>query len=86
VCFQVPDRAAVDRAYEDLRDLGVQASAPRLYPEYAPDYYAIFFADPDGLRLEIIARRVRRDEIAANWDRFDDTFLNPLARLRERGD
>lgn len=27
--------------------------AHSLYPEYAPDYYAIFFSDPDGIRLEL---------------------------------
>jgi len=83
VCFQVRDRAAVDRAFQDLRDLGIAASEPHLYPEYAPDYYATFFTDPDGLRLEIVARRSLRDEIASNWNRFD-VFLNPVARLRER--
>jgi catechol 2,3-dioxygenase-like lactoylglutathione lyase family enzyme len=83
VCFQVPDRVAVDRAYQDLHALGIPASEPRLYPEYAPDYYATFFPDPDGLRLEVVARRALRDEVARNWERFD-TFLNPVARLRER--
>ncbi|KAF9947646.1 hypothetical protein BGZ70_002577 [Mortierella alpina] len=27
--------------------------APRMYPEYGPSYYALFFTDPDGLKLEI---------------------------------
>ena len=83
VCFQAPDCATVDRAYRDLRELGIAASEPRLYPEYAPDYYATFFTDPDGLRLEIVARRPLRDEIASKWDRLD-VFLNPVARLRAR--
>jgi catechol 2,3-dioxygenase-like lactoylglutathione lyase family enzyme len=83
VCLQVRDRAAVDRACRDLRQLGVAASEPRLYPEYAPDYYATFFTDPDGIRLEVVARRLLREEIARDWDRFD-AFLNPVARLRER--
>ena len=25
---------------------------PAEYPEYGPDYYAVFFADPDGIKLE----------------------------------
>jgi glyoxylase I family protein len=53
LCFRVLDPAAVDRAVGELRAAGVEASQPRLYPEYAPDYYATFFADPDGIRLEI---------------------------------
>jgi len=28
--------------------------APAEYPEYAPGYYAVFFADPDGLKLEFV--------------------------------
>lgn len=83
VCFQVRDRAAVDRAFGHCRELGIDASAPRLFPEYAPDYYATFFSDPDGVRLEIVARRSHRDAIVRDWDRFE-TFLNPVQHLRDR--
>jgi glyoxylase I family protein len=58
----------VDAAHARLRALGVAASAPRLYPEYNPDYYATFFEDPDGIRLELVARKAKRDEIVARWD------------------
>lgn len=27
---------------------------PAEYNHYAPGYYAIFFADPDGLKLELV--------------------------------
>jgi hypothetical protein len=63
-----PARAAVDAAHAALRALGVDASAPRLYPEYNPDYYATFFSDPDGIRLEVVARKAKRDEIVARWE------------------
>lgn len=59
-CFRVLDPAAVDQAAAELRALGVPASEPRLYPEYAPDYYATFFDDPDGIRLEITNFREQR--------------------------
>ena len=50
--------------------LGVEIlDAPADYPQYAPGYYAVFFADPDGIRLEIVARKAKRDEIVATWDR-----------------
>jgi len=52
-CFRVADRADVDRAVTELEAVGITASVPRLYPEYGKDYYATFFVDPDGLRLEI---------------------------------
>ena len=83
VCFQVPDRRAVDEAYRELSSLGVPASEPREYPEYNDDYYATFFSDPDGIRLEIVARSRIRDEIRSSWSLFR-VFLNPLADLRAR--
>ena len=33
---------------------------PRLWPQYHPDYYATFFLDPDGFRLEVAASRDAR--------------------------
>jgi glyoxylase I family protein len=68
LCLQLRDPAAVDAAHARLRALGLAASAPRLYPEYNPDYYATFFEDPDGIRLELVARKARRDEIVATWE------------------
>ena len=38
-----------------LRDFGADVlDAPAEYPHYAPGYYAVFFADPDGLKLEFV--------------------------------
>jgi catechol 2,3-dioxygenase-like lactoylglutathione lyase family enzyme len=67
LCLQLRDSKAVDAACAKLRALGVAASQPRFYPEYNPDYYATFFEDPDGIRLELVARKARRDEIVAGW-------------------
>jgi catechol 2,3-dioxygenase-like lactoylglutathione lyase family enzyme len=83
VCFQVKDRQAVDEATAALRQLGVDVTDPAEYPEYAPDYYASFFVDPDGIRLEIKARTRMRDDVVREWDRFA-VFENPLAELRNR--
>jgi hypothetical protein len=30
--------------------------APQLWPQYHPDYYATFFLDPDGFRVEVRSR------------------------------
>lgn len=68
LCLQLRNPAAVDAAHAKLRALGVAASAPRLYPEYNPDYYATFLEDPDGIRLELVARKGKRDEIVARWE------------------
>ena len=68
LCFRVVDEAAVDRAARELRALGVEATEPRYYPEYAPDYYATFFEDPDGLRLEVMNFREIRRKIMYDWE------------------
>jgi glyoxylase I family protein len=83
VCFQVPNRDAVDEAHQELIGLGIPATEPREYPEYNDDYYATFFSDPDGIRLEFVARSRTREEISASWSLFR-VFLNPLADLRAR--
>ena len=54
LAFGVDSAAAVDRVYESLLALGVTIlDPPAIYPEYGRDYYATFFADPDGLKLEV---------------------------------
>jgi catechol 2,3-dioxygenase-like lactoylglutathione lyase family enzyme len=67
-CFRVVDERAVDRAFGELRGLGVAATEPRAYPEYSPDYYATFFEDPDGIRLEITNFRELRRRRMFDWD------------------
>jgi len=68
-CFRVLDESAVDRAAAALRKAGIDAADPRVYPEYAPDYYATFFTDPDGVRLEITNFREIRRRRMFDWDR-----------------
>lgn len=67
-CFRVDDERAVDLAAAELQSLGFDVSAPRYYPEYAPDYYATFFSDPDGVRLEITNFREQRRRRMFDWD------------------
>ncbi len=55
LAWSVDSRAEVDRIYGLLRDAGVTIlDAPALYPEYSEDYYAVFFEDPDGIKLEVL--------------------------------
>jgi catechol 2,3-dioxygenase-like lactoylglutathione lyase family enzyme len=68
LCFRVVDEAAVDRAGDELRAAGLEVAEPRYYPEYGPDYYAIFFEDPDGLRLEVMNFRELRRKIMYDWE------------------
>jgi len=81
LCLQVADKAAVDRIARLLRDAGIEISDPALYPQYADDYYAIFFDDPDGIRHEIVARRARRKLTVERWTELT-SFLNPWANIK----
>jgi catechol 2,3-dioxygenase-like lactoylglutathione lyase family enzyme len=68
LCLRVANESDVDRAARALGEAGVTATAPKLYPEYAPDYRATFVDDPDGLRLEITNFRAERRERMERWD------------------
>ncbi len=55
IAFQAPDRAAVGAFHEAAVALGLESlHAPRLWPEYAPAYYAAFVRDPDGNNIEAV--------------------------------
>jgi len=56
VCFGVRERGDVDRFVADfMRPHGVATlyDSPREFPEYRPGYYAVFFEDPDRLKIEV---------------------------------
>jgi glyoxylase I family protein len=55
IAFRAESRAQVDALHRDLLARGVPVlDPPREYPEYVPGYYAVFFADPDGMKLELV--------------------------------
>ncbi len=55
LAFKAESRAEVDRLHRELAAIGATiVCEPRLYPEYGPDYYALFFKDPDGIKYEIV--------------------------------
>ena len=66
-CLRVDSSADVDTIAGQLRDAGIAIEAPRLYPQYAPDYYAVFFDDPDGIRLEVTNYRQERRDRHDHW-------------------
>jgi glyoxylase I family protein len=48
-------REAVDALYRTLLQMNAEIlDAPAEYPKYGPGYYAVFFLDPDGLKLEYV--------------------------------
>lgn len=54
LAFRAGSRAEVDRFFRFLTGCNIQVlDAPAEY-DYTPGYYAVFFADPDGLKLELV--------------------------------
>ena len=68
VAFRAKSRAAIDEFHAFLLTERLTVlDAPAEYPIYGPKYYAVFFADPDGMKLELVHfpwgywRNVQRD-------------------------
>ena len=67
-CFRVNSADDVADVARQLMDAGIAATPARLYPEYADDYCATFFEDPDGVRLEVTNYRAERRARHDGWD------------------
>lgn len=53
--WNADNRGDVDRLHDKLLAAGVAIlDAPAAYPQYGAGYYAVFFSDPDGLKLEYV--------------------------------
>ena len=57
IAFWAPSREAVDKVADVVRQAGAKKiEGPELCVEYTPGYYAVFFEDPDGNKLEVCHR------------------------------
>jgi predicted enzyme related to lactoylglutathione lyase len=57
IAFWLPSREEVDRLTSIIREAGGNiTSGPRLFPEISSTYYALYFEDPSGNRLELVHR------------------------------
>ncbi|MFO1240365.1 MAG: VOC family protein [Sphingomonadaceae bacterium] len=55
LAWRAESREHVDAFHQILISSGVPVlDAPAEYPEYSQSYYAIFFEDPDGIKLELL--------------------------------
>jgi catechol 2,3-dioxygenase-like lactoylglutathione lyase family enzyme len=55
LALTAPSRAAVEEVFDRAREAGAEIlHEPRLWPEYHPGYYAVFFRDPDGNNVEAV--------------------------------
>ena len=78
--LRIANQAAVDRVARKLRAMKIKVEGPHRWPEYSPDYYALFFSDPDGIRLEVMNFLKRRKLVRRVWNELEG-FANPLDRL-----
>ena len=52
LAFTAKDRSDIEKMYALLKEMGATIlDAPAEYP-YSPGYFAVYFADPDGLKFE----------------------------------
>ena len=71
-CLRVDSVADVVSVAQRLRDAGIDATEAALHPGYASDYWATFFADPDGIRLAVTNYRQERRERHDNWESLSE--------------
>lgn len=57
ISFWADTRAEVDRIAKIVREIGGKTlEGPEICENYSPGYYAVFFEDPDGNKLEVCCR------------------------------
>lgn len=55
IAFRAASRSEVDRIYQTVLTLGAEIlDKPQIFPQHGPNYYALFFNDPDGIKYEIV--------------------------------
>jgi catechol 2,3-dioxygenase-like lactoylglutathione lyase family enzyme len=60
LAFSAPDRAAVRAFFEAGKAAGAEVlHAPRVWPEYHPNYYGSFVRDPDGNNVEAVCHSLQ---------------------------
>jgi catechol 2,3-dioxygenase-like lactoylglutathione lyase family enzyme len=53
--IELPDKQAIDNIYQKLVDMKVKIlDIPTFYPEYEEGYYAVFFEDINGFKMEFM--------------------------------
>jgi catechol 2,3-dioxygenase-like lactoylglutathione lyase family enzyme len=52
--WNADSREEVDRFHKLLLERGVEVLDPPAEYDYEPGYYAVFFSDPDALKLELV--------------------------------
>ncbi|MBI4101265.1 VOC family protein [Candidatus Microgenomates bacterium] len=54
LCMKAQSPQDVDELHTQLLETEIHIfNPPQNYPQYTENYYAVFFADPDGMKLEV---------------------------------
>jgi glyoxylase I family protein len=69
LAFNADSREQVDAFHTLLQRQSAFILDPPQEYDYEPGYYAVFFADPDGFKLELV--HVRRENSEAYWRAFE---------------
>jgi len=84
LALHAKSREDVDRLYSLLLKIDAEIlDPPAEYPQYGPGYYAVFFLDPDGLKLEYVV------ESEQPWDsslKSQDLQMEPKIRTARISD
>ena len=55
LAFRASSREEIDAIYPLIRAIGAYiVDPPKYYPQHGEKYYALFFKDPDGIKLEVM--------------------------------
>jgi glyoxylase I family protein len=85
LAFEAPNRKGVDEAARWLEGQGAQIEGGPGERNYTPGYYAVFFYDPDGIKLEIVHRpRPYSLSFARGLVRGAGSLAGLRARARQR--
>ena len=68
LCLRVDSVDDVRAVSAAVNATGIAATPAALHDQYAPDYWATFFTDPDDIRLEVTNYRAERRERHDKWD------------------
>jgi catechol 2,3-dioxygenase-like lactoylglutathione lyase family enzyme len=68
LCFRVDSVEDVVSVANQLQAAGIAATDAALHAAYAADYWATFFTDPDGIRLEVTNYRQERRDRHDKWN------------------
>ncbi|WP_462363739.1 VOC family protein [Pyramidobacter porci] len=56
IAFHVDSTAEINELYKKIKEIPATIiHAPQYYPEYCPDYYALFFKDSEGIEFELVS-------------------------------